>query len=92
MIWFAVSAVVLIILLGVGLVITIKVAVKKDKEIKGYRAAIEQQKRIIYKFQEAECEAKEKKDKLGKGSTSDRVNASVSVLQDLEAGTGDSRN
>lgn len=92
MIWFAVSAVVLIILLGVGLVIAIKVAVKKDKEAKGYRAAIEQQKRIIQKFQEAEYEAKEKKDKLGKGSTSDRVNASVSVLQDLEAGTGDSRN
>ena len=92
MIWFAVSAVVLIILLGVGLVIAIKVAMKKDKEAKGYRTAIEQQKRILQKFQEAECEAKEKKDKLVKGSTSDRVNASVSVLQDLEAGTGDSRN
>lgn len=92
MIYFVVISIGVIILLGIGLYIAIKVAVKNEKKIKEMTAAIERQRRLIEKFQEADNEAKSKKDKLGKGSTSDRVNSSVSVLQDIEAGTGDSRN
>jgi len=73
-----------IVLLAVALYIFIKLNAKKSKELKQLKEAVENQKRIIKKFQEADNEAKKQKDKLGKGSTSDRVNASIDVLRDIE--------
>lgn len=73
-----------IVLLAVALYIFIKLNAKKGKELKQLKEAVENQKRIIKKFQEADNEAKKQKDKLGKGSTSDRVNASIDVLRDIE--------
>lgn len=74
----------IIAILTVSLIISIKLAYKKSKEMKMLREAVENQKKIIKKFQEADNEAKKQKDKLGKGSTSDRVNASIDVLRDIE--------
>ncbi len=73
-----------IVLLAVALYIFIKLNAKKGKELKQLKEAVENQKRIIKKFQEADNEAKKQKDKLGKGSTADRVNASIDVLRDIE--------
>lgn len=73
-----------IVLLAVALYFFIKLNAKKSKELKQLKEAVENQKRIIKKFQEADNEAKKQKDKLGKGSTSDRVNASIDVLRDIE--------
>lgn len=74
----------IIAILAVSLIISIKLAYKKSKEMKMLREAVENQKKIIKQFQEADYEARQQKEKLGKGSTADRVNASVAVLRDNE--------
>lgn len=74
----------IIAILTVSLIISIKLAYKKSKEMKMLREAVENQKKIIKQFQEADYEARQQKEKLGKGSTADRVNASVAVLRDNE--------
>ena len=72
------------VLFGVAFYISLKVAMKKSKEMKMLREAVENQKKIIKQFQEADYEARQQKEKLGKGSTADRVNASIAVLRDNE--------
>lgn len=84
MAWFIISLIAIIIIGGVITFFMYKYNRKLKEENDKLTKAIKNQKDIINAFTKVEREAQEQKNKLGKGDTDDRVNASINVLQNIK--------
>ena len=84
MAWFIISLIAIIIISGVITFFMYKYNRKLKEENDKLTKAVKNQKDIINAFTNVEREAQEQKNKLGKGDTDDRVNASINVLQNIE--------
>lgn len=83
MAWFIISLIAIIIIGGVITFFMYKYNRKLKEENDKLTKAVKNQKDIINAFTNVEREAQEQKNKLGKGDTDDRVNASINVLQNI---------
>lgn len=84
MIYFYITAVVLFVILVFLCVFFTKKTMKLKKEKKELQLAISRQKEIISAFNKANKEAMLQKEKLGKGSATDRLKSSLDILQNIE--------
>lgn len=84
MIYFYITAVILFVILVFLCVFFAKKTIKLKKEKKELQLAISRQKEIISAFNKANKEAMLQKEKLGKGSVTDRLKSSLDILQNIE--------
>lgn len=84
MIYFYITAVILFVILVFLCVFFAKKTIKLKKEKKELQLAISRQKEIISAFNKANKEAMLQKEKLGKGSVTDRLRSSLDILQNIE--------
>ena len=84
MIYFYITTVILFVILVFLCVFFAKKTIKLKKEKKELQLAISRQKEIISAFNKANKEAMLQKEKLGKGSVTDRLRSSLDILQNIE--------
>lgn len=84
MIYFYITAVILFVILVFLCVFFAKKTMKLKKEKRELQLAISRQKEIISAFNKTNKEAMLQKEKLGKGSATDRLKSSLDILQNIE--------